>query len=90
MKNFLPTLLIVAGLLTATIVGAAIQTFDGTGQYIANEFETRDIAEKRARQKAERDAQKRAGVYLQTFSRSVNAELTDDEISAVTNNIIDV
>ena len=82
--------IIVIFLLTAVIVGAAIQIFDGAGQYIMSDFENHDIAKQRAQQRAERDAQKKAGVYMKNFSRTVNAMITDDEISAVTNNIIKV
>ena len=44
----------------------------------------------RAQQRTQLDAQKKAGVYLKTFSRTVNLEVTDDEITAVTNNIIEL
>ena len=84
------TLLASIVLLGTVIVGAAIQIFDGTGQYIMSDDGNHEFGKKRAQQRAERDAQKKAGVYLTTFSRSVNAILTDDEISAVTNNIIKV
>ncbi|MBO4779952.1 MAG: hypothetical protein J5497_04875, partial [Selenomonadaceae bacterium] len=84
------TLLIIAGLLTAAIVGAAVQIFDGKGEWHTSDAETQSIAMARAAQRAQIDAQKKAGIYLQTFSRSVNAQLTDDEISAVTNNIIEI
>lgn len=89
-RRGLTVIFILASLLTAVVVGAAIQIFDGTGQYIMSDFENHDIAKQRAQQRAERDAQKKAGVYLTSFSRSVNANLTNDEISAVTNNIIKV
>ena len=77
-------------LLNAAIVGSTVEIFDGIGQYIMSDFENHDIAKQRAQQRAERDAQKKAGVALKTFSRSINSELTDDEILAVTNNIIKV
>ena len=79
---------IVVCLFTAAAVSAEVQTFDGEGKYIMSDFETREIAQQRAQQRAERDAQKKAGVYLKTFSHSVNSELTDEEIFVVTNNII--
>ena len=82
--------IIIIFLLTAAIVDAAVQIFDGAGQYIMSDFENHDIAKQRAQQRAERDAQKKAGVYMKNFSRTVNAMITDDEISAVTNNIIKV
>ena len=84
------TLLIISSLLITAIVGAAVQMFDGQGKYIMSDFENHDIAKQRAIQRAEKDAQKKAGVYLTQFSKSVNSELTTDEISAVTNNIIKV
>ena len=94
MKKFfrraLTVLLIVASALSSAIVEAKVQTFDGTGQYIMSDFENHDIAKMRAQQRAERDAQKKAGVALKTFSRSINAELADDAVSAVVNNIIQV
>ena len=77
-------------LVATAVVGAAIQTFDGTGKYIMSDFEDTNIAQQRAIQRAKIDAQDKAGVYLTGFSQSVNARLTVDEISAVTNNIIDV
>ncbi len=77
-------------LLGASFVGAAVQIFDGSGQYIMSDDGNHEFGKKRAQQRAERDAQKKAGVYITSFSRSVNAILTDDEISAVTNNIIKV
>ena len=81
---------IVIFLLSAAIVGAAVEIFVGAGQYIMSDFENHDIAKQRAQQRAERDAQEKAGVALKTFSRSINSELSDDEISAVTNNIVKV
>ncbi len=83
-------LLIVMSLLTAAIVGAAVQIFEGTGQYIMSDDLNHDFGKKRAQQRAERDAQKKAGVALKSFSRSINSELADDAVSAVVNNIIQI
>ena len=82
------TFLVAIFVLSATIVGAAVEIFNGEGKYIMSDFENHDIAKQRAQQRAEKDAQKKAGVALKTFSRSINSELTDNEVSAVTNNII--
>ena len=89
-RRILTAVLIAIFLLSVAIVGAAVQVFDGTGQYIMSDFENHDIAKQRAQQRAEKDAQKKAGVALKTFSRSINSELADDEISAVMNNIIKI
>ena len=73
-------------LATAAVVGAKIQMYTATGEDYANEVESQDIAKLRARDKAIKKATKQAGVYLKTYSRSVNSELTDDEIIAITSN----
>ena len=88
-RRMLTVLFVVAGLLTAVVV-AAVQTFGGQGRYVMSDFDTESIAQQRAIQRAKEDAQDKAGVYLTGFSQSVNAVLTADEISAVTNNIIDI
>ncbi|MBR1645429.1 MAG: hypothetical protein IJ685_01505, partial [Selenomonadaceae bacterium] len=79
MKKFfrrtLTALLIVSGLLTVAVVGAEIKMFNGTGKYIMSEFENEEIAQKRAIQKAKEDAQDKAGVFLTSFSKSVNANI---------------
>ncbi len=86
MKNFLTALLIVAGLVTASLVGATVKLYTATAEDYASEVESQDIAKLRARDKAIKKATKEAGVYLKTYSRSVNNELTDDEVTAITSN----
>ena len=89
MQKFLAILLIVTGLLTTT-VQAEIKTYSGTGRYVMSDFENRDIAKQRAQYRAERDAQKKAGVYVKNYSRSINFEMTDDEFSVVMNRITNI
>ncbi|MBR1804926.1 MAG: hypothetical protein IJ774_00920, partial [Selenomonadaceae bacterium] len=86
MKKIFTTLLIVAALLTTTIVGATVKLYTATAEDYASEVESQDIAKLRARDKAIKKATKEAGVYLKTYSRSVNNELTDDEVTAITSN----
>ena len=88
--RLLPVLLIVFSLTFATVANAEVKIYDGVGQYVMSDFENQDIAKQRAQRRAEAAAKKKAGVYLKTYSRSVNSELTKEEISAVTNRIIDV
>ena len=66
-RRTLTAIFIIAGLLTAAIVGAAVQIFEGSGQYIMSDFENPDIAKQRAQQRAEQNAQKQAGVALKPF-----------------------
>ena len=63
---------------------AEIKTYTGIGESQMSEIETADIVKLRAREKAVQNAIKQAGVMLRSYSRTVNSELTDDEISAIT------
>ncbi|MBR4384309.1 MAG: tetratricopeptide repeat protein, partial [Selenomonadaceae bacterium] len=90
MKKFfrrtLTALLIVTCVVTASFVGATVKMYTATGEGYAWEDESQEIAKLRARDKAIKNATKQAGVYLKTYSRSVNNELTDDEVTAITSN----
>ena len=77
-------------LLSAAIACAAVQTFDGYGECEMGEFAPLPKARERALERAKFDAQKKAGLYLKTESHSLNSELVDDVISAVTNNIAEI
>ena len=66
------------------VARAEIKMYTGIGESQMSEIETADIVKLRAREKAVQNATKQAGVVLLTYSRSVNSELTDDEISAIT------
>ena len=55
-----------------------------------SDFENQNIAQQRAIERALKDAQRQSGEYLQTYSRSINGKLTKDEISTITNNIVEV
>lgn len=90
MKKFFAAVLVAVSLLIAVPVSAEVITVEGFGEYYMGYIDTLDVAKKRAEQKAVRAAQMKAGVYLKTYSRSVNSELTDDEIVAVTNSTINV
>ena len=89
-RRGLSAFLIAIFLTSAGVVCAAIEIFDGTGQYIMSDFENPDIAKQRARQRAEQDLQKKVVVYLQEYSREINVVLTDEEISAVASNETDI
>ena len=90
--------LILRLMLTTTIVFTSItdkvyaelKTYNGTGEYVMSEFETLDVAKQRAKQIAERNAQDQAGVYVNSYTKVKNAQVTDDEIVTMTNGIINV
>ena len=87
MKKFLAAMvLVVFSLFLMPAVNAAVQTFEGVGEYYMSELEKVGVARQRAKQKAVQDAQRKAGVYLKSYSRSINSEITDNEILAITSN----
>ena len=88
MKKFLIAL--ATGLLIASNASAEVKTYTGTDEYIMSEFETIDIAKQRARQKAERNAQEQAGVFISGYSKTNNFELVDDEIISIVCGIMNV
>ena len=77
---------VVLGVLFAAVVGANVKLYTASGEGYCYESESQDIAKQRAVDKAVKKAKKEAGVYLKTYSRTVNSELTDDEITAITSN----
>ena len=90
MKKLLAALLAAGTLFVASTVNAEIKTYTGTDEYIMSEFETIDIAKQRAKQKAERNAQEKAGVYLHSYSETKDMELVSDEIVSITCGIMSV
>lgn len=90
MKKFLAALLTAGLMFTTSTVNAELKTYTGTDEYIMSEFETIDIAKQRARQKAERNAQEKAGVYIHSFSETKDMELVTDEIVSITCGIMSV
>ena len=89
MKKFLAAL-IASSLLIMPSADAEIKTYEGTDEYIMNEFETLDIAKQRAKQKAERAAQESAGVFIESNTEVVSSMVTKDEIRTMTGGILKV
>ena len=90
MKKFFATLLTAGLIFTTSTVNAELKTYTGTDEYIMSEFETLDIAKQRAKQKAERNAQEKAGVYIHSYSETKDMELVTDEIVSITCGIMSV
>ncbi|MBD3879654.1 MAG: tetratricopeptide repeat protein [Quinella sp. 1Q5] len=82
---------VVAGsLLVMSSLHAQVMTYTGSDEYIMSEFETIDIAKQRAEQKAIRNAQEKAGVYVESNTEVVNMMVTKDEIQTMTAGILKV
>lgn len=89
MKKFL-TALIASSLLIMPNALAQVMTVTGSDDYVMSEFETIDIAKQRAKQKAMRAAQEKAGVFVESSTDVVNMVVTKDEIHTMTAGILNV
>lgn len=87
-KLFLSVVL--GSLLLMSSLHAQVMTYTGSDEYIMSEFETIDIAKQRAEQKAIRNAQEQAGVYVESNTQVVNMMVTKDEIRTMTAGILKV
>lgn len=87
-RRTLAALLIVAGLLTAAVTHAEIQTYTGEGAYVMSEDENLGVAKERAKADAMRNAQEQAGIFIRSYSKMKNFKLIDDEIITIASNII--
>ena len=90
MKKFLATLLIVCSLFFASTVNAEVKTYSGVGEYLMSDFETFDVAQQRAKQRAEQNACEQAGVYVESRTEVQNAQVTKDEIITITSSILKI
>ncbi len=77
-------------LLMGAVAGAAPQTITATGTYIMGENDSPKIAKEAARQEALRIATERAGVYVESYSKTQNMELTEDEVRTISGTVLKV
>lgn len=90
MKKILAAALIAGSLFSVSVANAEIKTYEGSEEYLMSEFETIDIAKQRAKQKAERIAQEKAGVYISSYSEMKDFELVKDEVVSIACGIISI
>ena len=81
---------LISFMLLMSSLHAQVMTYTGSDEYIMSEFETIDIAKQRAEQKAIRNAQEQAGVYVESNTEVVNMMVTKDEIRTMTAGILKV
>ena len=82
--------LLIAILFSVPTANAEIRTYEGVGEYLMSDFETFDVAQQRALQRAERDACEKTGVYVESRTEVLNSQVTKDEIVIMTTNILKV
>lgn len=73
-----------------TVVFAETGTFSASGEYLMSDYDTPEIAEEIALDFAKQSAAEQAGIYLESYSRSKNFELEDDEIKPVASSKVEV
>ena len=88
MKKFFIALTM--SLLVASTASAEIKTYEGVGEYLMSDFETFDVAQQRAKQRAEQSACEQAGVYVESRTEVVNAQVQRDEILTMTSGILKI
>ena len=76
--------------ITAPLTYAVQRTYDGIGEYVMSDFETMEVAKQRAKLRAEQNAIEQAGVYIKSYTKSINAIVVQDEISVITAGILKI
>ncbi len=74
--------------LVASIGLAEVKMYTGVGTCVLGDLGTPEQAKNLAKEKAMQNAKEQAGVFLASYSRATNTHLSDNEISAITTNII--
>lgn len=69
---------------------AEIKIYTVTDVYIMSESDNLGSAKEKAKQKALRNAQEQAGVYVSSYTKVINNQVTHDEIITMTNGILEV
>ena len=71
-------------------VSAALETLSGSGEYIMEHNETMKEAQDVAFQEAMRSISQQAGVYIESTSQAKDSQLTHDEVTALTETVVQV
>ncbi len=71
-----------------SVAYAEEKMYEGVGEYVMSDFETPEIAKQRAKSRAEQNAVEQAGVYVDSYTKTVNAVVVRDEITAIANDIL--
>lgn len=69
---------------------AEIKIYTGSDIYIMSESDNLGLAKEKAKQKSLRNAQEQAGVYVSSYTKVINNQVTHDEIVTMTNGILEV
>ena len=89
-RNIFLLTLISVMLLGCAVASAAPQVIHATGVYIMGDNDSPKIAKDAARQEAMRSAVEQAGVYVESYSRTQNMELTEDDVRMISGAVLKV
>ncbi len=89
-QTLLATALFAGSILAATPAYAEIKTYEGVGEYVMSDFETPDVAKQRAKARAEQSAQEQAGVFVNSYTKVNNLQVTDDEVIVIASGIMSI
>ena len=89
-RGLVAALIVGGSLFLSPAVQAETKTYTGVGEYVMGERDTLETAKQGAKDKALRNALERAGVLIQTRSRTEDLELVEDEITSQTGAVLKV
>ena len=69
---------------------AAAKTFTAVGEYTMSDYETPDVAEQRAFAYAKQRAAEEAGVYVTSYTKSVGAQISEDQVNLLAGTLLQV
>ena len=92
MRKFFTLLVALAITLSVSTTLAAEQLIEASGEYVMDPRldETFASATARAREEAKRAAAEKAGVYLRSYSKTINLELVEDEVETVASRFLKI
>lgn len=90
MRRLLWGLVLVLSCCLAGVCSAAPQLITASGVYVMGENDSPKIAKDAARQEAMRAATEKAGVYVESYSRTQNMELSADEVRVISGAVLKV
>lgn len=89
------TILLLMAIVSALFINLAVvfaspQIITATGEYIMGDNDSPKIAKDAARQEAMRSATEQAGVYVESYSRTQNLQVTEDDVKIIAGAVLKV
>ena len=86
-KNRTASILAALAVCGAAWTAEAAETVTAVGEYTMGDGETIAVAAQRAMYLAEQQAKRKAGVYVESYTKTQNMQVTEDEVAFVTGSI---